>query len=556
MRASRLSTHWLVSLFTVVVLAFSVAGCEGDDGRDGADGADGVAGAPGADGTDGINCWDLNANGVEDPAEDLNGDGVVDVEDCNALASGAYQSAQLHVGYFTENTYEGTQSCLNCHGKIGDNVMTTAHFKWTGTAAGITGYEAEEHGKVDLINNFCIAIPSNEGRCTHCHTGYGWADNTFAFNDPETIDCLICHDQSGTYKKQKTAAGAPDASVDLNLVARSVALNEGKPTRQNCTFCHANAGGGDNVKHGDIAMNLLNTTREFDVHMGTDGGNFDCIRCHLPNKVGGEVDGELIDHGIAGMAYHSVDEGGEMQECDTCHGDRANIHVGSTVEQIVGLHPTLACQVCHIPEIARFTSTMTEWYWEDAGKDITPVQTGTPPRDNWDVKKGSFVWENNVRPALLYYDGKWNRKMINVNDTYTTTPVDLGSPSANYGTPGAMIYPFKKMVGNQVADTVNQRMMVPHLFGAAGGPNAYWGTYDWDLAIQDGANYTNQPYSGTYGFVDTFMYLKVDHEVAPAQQAYGMDGACGDCHTGDQIDWPALGWDADPVPDGQRIPLP
>ena len=545
MRASRSSTHWLVSLCTVVVLAFSITGCEGDDGRDG---ADGVAGAPGADGTDGVNCWDLNANGVADPAEDLNGDGVVDVEDCNALASGAYQTAQLHVGYFTENTYQGTQSCLNCHGKIADNVMTTAHFKWEGVAAGITGYEGEIHGKKDLINNFCIAVPTNEGRCTHCHTGYGWADNTFAFNDPETIDCLICHDQSGTYKKQKTAAGAPDPNVDLDIVARSVALNDGVPTRQNCTFCHANAGGGDNVKHGDIAMSLLDTTRDFDVHMGTDGGDFACVDCHWSEKVGDE----LVDHGIAGMAYHSVDEG-DMQECDDCHGNRDNIHVGSTVEGVITLHPTLACQVCHIPAIARNTSTMTEWYWDEAGQNIDPIPTDPATgRPTYDKKKGTFVWANNVRPALLYYDGKWDRKMINVNDTYTTTPVDLGSPTADYNTPGAMIYPFKKMVGNQVADTVNQRIMVPHLFGMAGGPNPYWGGFDWNLAIQDGATYTGQPYSGTYDFVDTFMFLKVDHEVAPADQAYGMNGACGDCHTGPQIDWTLLGYDADPVTGGTR----
>jgi hypothetical protein len=31
------------------------------------------------DGADGLNCWDLNANGVADPEEDVNNDGVVDV---------------------------------------------------------------------------------------------------------------------------------------------------------------------------------------------------------------------------------------------------------------------------------------------------------------------------------------------------------------------------------------------------------------------------------------------------------------------------------------------
>jgi len=115
-----------------------------------------------------------------------------------------------------------------------------------------------------------------------------------------------------------------------------------------------------------------------------------------------------------------------------------------------------------------------------------------------------------------------------------------------------MIYPFKKMIGNQVADTEFRRILVPHLFGSAGGPNPYWGNYNWNLALQDGAAYTNRPYSGTFGFVDTEMYLTVNHEVAPKENAWGMDGECGDCHFSGQIDWVALGYDRDPVQGGGR----
>ena len=64
-------------------------GDDGDDGSDGAQGAtgpQGLSGADGADGADGVNgiaCWDLNGNGTGDiPAEDINGDLVVDVLDC------------------------------------------------------------------------------------------------------------------------------------------------------------------------------------------------------------------------------------------------------------------------------------------------------------------------------------------------------------------------------------------------------------------------------------------------------------------------------------------
>ena len=60
-----------------------------------------------------------------------------------------------------------------------------------------------------------------------------------------------------------------------------------------------------------------------------------------------------------------------------------------------------------------------------------------------------------------------------------------------------MIYPFKKMIGNQPADAGvgNQTILVPHLFGTVGGPNPYWGKYDWNLALEDGAAVTGQTYT-------------------------------------------------------------
>jgi len=545
-RATGTGLHF-ASLFISVLLAFTIAGCEGDDGAPGADGVDGV------NGVDGLACWDLNGNGQGDPEEDLNGDGVVDVLDCNAIAGGAYEIQKLHAGYFTENEYTGTNDCLACHGLIGADMLMRAHFTWDGIATNITGFETERHGKNDLINNFCVAVPTNEGRCAQCHAGYGYDDkNFFASADMTDVDCLVCHDQTGTYAKAPTTAGLPADSVDLGAVARSVAENGGVPTINNCIDCHAKAGGGDNVKHGDIAMSLVDTTREFDVHMGTDGANLDCVACHGVKKDASE---NVIDHGIGGMPYHSVDEG-ELKTCEGCHGDANSRHAGTTVETIISSHTTLACQVCHIPTFARGTPTKTEWYWEDAGDVARGVEydpsfdygdEGVPV---YDPKKGSFVWESNVRPTLRYFDGKWNRFIINANDTFTETPVVLGEPTADYNTVGAKIYPFKKMIGNQPADANNNTVLVPHLFGTKGGPNPYWGNWDWDLALQDGALYTNQIYSGEFQFVDTVMYLTVNHEVAPKEQAYGMDNACDDCHGGGQIDWTELGWTDEPPPFG------
>ena len=466
----------------------------------------------------------------------------------------ASEEVDIHDLYFELREYEGTVSCLMCHEEEGIEMLDSGHFKWEGYSKNIVGLEGEVHGKNDLINNFCIAVPTNEGRCTQCHAGYGYKDATYDFTDPTNVDCLVCHDQSGTYKKGKKTAGLPDPSVDLQVVARSITIGA-EVTRKACLGCHSHAGGGDNVKHGDLSTDMLNTTREYDVHMGTDGGNMTCVACHDDNHNPETGD---VNHGIAGMSLHSVNEG-EMKQCKDCHGSKDTIHTGTDAEQWlvnVSWHDRLACQVCHVPAIARKLATKTEWYWADAGDaDRVPVidpETGKP---DYDKMKGTFVWAKDVRPELRYANGKWNRKVIGANDTYTTEPIDLGSPVGDYSDPNAMIFPFKLMKGNQVVDPVNKVVSVPHLFGFAGGPNPYWAKYDWNLALIDGAAYTDQPYSGTYGFANTTMLLSVNHEIAPAEKALGagiMPEACMDCHQSGLVDFEALGWTGDPLYGGVR----
>ena len=546
-----------------LIVSFGLAGCEGDDGAPGAPGADGADGAPGADGigvdgADGISCWDLNENGVGDlPDEDINGDGVVDVLDCSATTAGAYEGDALHKGFFTDHAYEGTESCLSCHGPIGDEIITTGHFTWKGVATNIEGFEGGQHGKVDIINNFCIAVASNEPRCTQCHIGYDYADASYDFGDRNNVDCLVCHDQTGNYAKAPKTAGNPVATygdppvpLDLNVVAQSVAANDGVPTIDNCIDCHAKAGGGDNVKHGDLSMSLANTTREYDVHMGTKdsgGKDFECVACHQVKK-----DGEknVLSHGIGGMPYHSVDEG-VMKQCDDCHGDAANIHAGKPVADVFNEHTRFACQTCHIPTFARLTPTKTEWYWETAGQDIAPEDIPIDPATGkplYDKMKGTFAWANNVRPTLKFFNGKYRKFLAGVNDQYTSLPAVLAEPVGDCNDPEAKIYPFKKMIGNQPADKNNQTILVPNLFPSASQPNAFWKMYDWNLALEAGALAAGQTYTGEFEFVPTEMYLSVNHEIAPPEEAYGND--CGDCHFNDEVVWSELGYSGDPAQGG------
>ena len=99
---------------------------------------------------------------------------------------------------------EVTETCLMCHEEVGDDIMKTRHWNWLGTEFEVPGHGMMRFGKLNMINNFCIAVPSNWPRCTSCHIGYGWKDTSFDFTDPNNIDCLVCHDQTGTYKKIHT----------------------------------------------------------------------------------------------------------------------------------------------------------------------------------------------------------------------------------------------------------------------------------------------------------------------------------------------------------------
>jgi len=143
-----------------------------------------------------------------------------------------------------------TKQCLKCHEKHAEDFMKTTH--WTWAQEQLVGDKDVVRGKKNAINNFCTSIAGNWPRCTSCHAGYGWTDDSFDFSNAENVDCLVCHDTTGTYVKEATGAGNPAKRVDLVYVAQSV----GTPSRFNCGTCHFYGGGGDAVKHGDLDSSM------------------------------------------------------------------------------------------------------------------------------------------------------------------------------------------------------------------------------------------------------------------------------------------------------------
>jgi hypothetical protein len=98
---------------------------------------------------------------------------------------------------------ELTRACLSCHTEAAGQIHRTKHWKWEylNPATGQT------LGKKTIVNNFCISIASNQASCTSCHVGYGWKDAKFDFSSQENVDCIVCHDTTGNYRKPPGLAG-------------------------------------------------------------------------------------------------------------------------------------------------------------------------------------------------------------------------------------------------------------------------------------------------------------------------------------------------------------
>ncbi|ACL02789.1 OhcA (octaheme, c-type cytochrome) [Desulfatibacillum aliphaticivorans] len=421
---------------------------------------------------------------------------------------------------------EVTKACLSCHNEAAEQFQKTIHWKWLCPAAkpeaklGKAGY---------VVNNFCININSNEPRCTSCHAGYGYKDKNFDFSVQENVDCLVCHEQTGTYKKFPPGAGyvVKEPTMfggkewlppDFAKVAQSVAL----PTRKNCGTCHFYGGGGEGVKHGDLDASLYKPKWDLDVHMNVDGENFTCTRCHT-----------TVQHAVAGRCYKSTpltDRRSLLDSdlihritCYSCHSEKPH----KTDAKLNDHTDKVSCQACHIPEFAREHSTKMSWDWSTAGKKNAkgkPLVIEKDGRHSYNGMKGDFVWKKNVVPEYKWFNGKLTYLTLTDKIDPAQQPIEINKAHGSYDDPDARIFPFKVHKGKQPFDKVNNTFVVPHLFGKD--KNAYWKGYNWANAIQTGMDYTGLPYSGEFDFISTEYMYQTTHMVAPKEKALSCDA----CH--------------------------
>jgi octaheme c-type cytochrome (tetrathionate reductase family) len=417
---------------------------------------------------------------------------------------------------------EVTQACLSCHSEADDQLHGTIHWTWlahqneTGTQMGKAGYS---------LNNFCISANKTEDKgCMSCHPGWG--------TETEAINCLVCHGQktinwdeafedlNAFLVDAKEDPEAKDIADEIQADIQAAVQDIGSPTRKNCGTCHFYGGGGDGVKHGDLDTSLVKPNKALDVHMGVDGQNFDCIRCHTTER-----------HNIAGRIYTApayTDRKSLVEDdltskitCESCHTalphkteSKANDHTDK-----------VACQSCHIPMFARVNPTKMSWDWSQSGntKDGKPYKTkGAFGKYEYLSIKGKMEWKKNVEPEYYWFNG--SIKSLTASDPIDPSgTVRLSYPMGDRSDENARIFPFKTHRGVQPYDKIHKTLLAPIL----GGNDGYWKTLDWQKALTKGSKALDLPYSGEFDFVDTTYVFPTTHMVAPKDNVV----ACKECHT-------------------------
>lgn len=430
-----------------------------------------------------------------------------------------------------------TKACLSCHNEGAKQVHKTKHWTWDFTNPD-TG---QKLGPKNVINNFFMSTTTNEASCSHCHIGSGWKGNKFDFKREENVDCLTCHDTTGKYafKKFHTARGncsvcheeIPETpgdkkhKTDLN----EVALNVGPTSRRTCGSCHFMGGGGINVKHGDLDASLTQPNIDLDVHMDTGGLNFTCTNCHSTDQ-----------HAVRGSRYeHEANDirgvtvpgkfSSRRSSCQSCHGNRPMHN-----EKLNDHTDKIACQTCHIPEIARGGyATKVRWDWSTSGKmgaDGKPIlKKDGKGNVIYSTQKGDSVWEENLVPDYIWSNGTAIYTLLGDKIDPKKT-VSINTYLGGSEDPKSRIWPFKKSRSKQPYDAGNNTLVAANIFALhrfAKDKDAYWRNLDWERAIAKGMKAAGKEFSGKVGFVETEMLFPVTHMVAPAKKALG----CIECHS-------------------------
>jgi len=438
---------------------------------------------------------EICSNGIDDDC-----DGLTDSADPQCSGS-PHASLQW-------SDYPGT--CLNCHNQQFTEMSQATHYKWVGETPDMVNQTGSQQGKLtNAVNSYCINILGDWKICGKCHAGRGLRPD-----DPQAgltnVDCLVCHNADYAKVRTRLADGSmgPPAGTDA-AVLNGYVQNIAAPTRTACLMCHANAGGGDAVKRGDISMaTITNSDPHFDVHMNTTGSDLQCQSCHVFQNH------KTIGKGSDLRPTDDLARGAEVA-CVTCHAgmDSGSGHVNAGAIRIdADRHVArVSCQACHIDRYAKVeTETHRDWRFHHDGSPADGVSGPGHPH---------VVKAADLKPVMKF----WNRQSDNylLGDAAVLDPATGAYPTSrplgdiNDG----KLYPFKYKTADQPMVSSDNALLALDTLVFIGQ------TGDVVQAITSGL--TNMGYSASepYEWVTTDTYQLLNHGVAPA-----ADVDCAKCH--------------------------
>lgn len=456
-----------------------------------------------------------------------------------ATAGSGYASTADH-GKFKElqkdfqSGPEVTKACLGCHTEASKQIMHTQHWKWEY----VNPQSKQLLGKRHVINNFCTSVDTNLSACATCHIGYGAMTDKGVIEDENLVDCLVCHDTTGAYTKPSGLGGAvfakdiemPPGSGKLirGVNLQKIAQKVGKTSRRTCAGCHANGGGGDAVKHGDIDTSLYDPDKKLDVHMDSEGLNFTCATCHKTE--GHEVPGSRYAPTAVDMGEPLMRGKGDKRNpvtCQACHGQTP--HKKASADRLNNHTQKVGCQTCHIPAFARGEiATKMFWDWSTAGKRDENGKPLIVKNEEghiiYNAAKGDFRYAENVKPDYIWFNGDVSYTLRDTKVDKAQQPVWINKFEGSPTDGRSRILPVKTFRGKQPFDAEYKTLVATHLAGAD--DTAFWKNLDWGKAIETGMKTAGMPFSGKIDFIETVSQWPIEHMVAPKEDAL----ACTECH--------------------------
>jgi len=125
------------------------------DSINGKEGPIGPKGDNGIDGKDGISCWDSNSDGIRDLLEDVNNDGVVDVNDCRGQTGLTGEKGNPGIdGVNGQNGISGSEIVTATSANDSADKTVTATCSGTKKVVGGGGKISVQSGTIAILDSY------------------------------------------------------------------------------------------------------------------------------------------------------------------------------------------------------------------------------------------------------------------------------------------------------------------------------------------------------------------------------------------------------------------